>query len=140
MDIVGLGTQVMECTRVRKLIDKHGEEFLKQVYTPREVRYCNGKAQSTEQFTAVWAAKEAVFRSLGTTWRRGTNWADVEVVCENGGGPRVVVTGATAELLPVRGVGNILLTMAHCRSFATATAVAVGVSPARGVEDTQLDG
>src|SRR5437763_1416024 len=97
MDIVGLGTQVMECARVRKLIDKHGEEFLKQVYTPREVRYCNGKAQSTEQFTAVWAAKEAVFRSLGTTWRRGTNWADVEVVCENGGGPRVVVTGATAE-------------------------------------------
>ena len=125
MDIVGLGTQVMECARVRKLIDKHGEEFLRQVYTPREVRYCNGKAQSTEQFTAVWAAKEAVFRALGTTWKRGTNWADVEVVCENGGPPQVVVAGATAQLMAARGVGGFLLTLARCRSFATATSLAV---------------
>jgi holo-[acyl-carrier protein] synthase len=140
MNIVGLGTQVMECARVRKLIDKHAEAFLLQVYTPREVRHCNGKAQSTEQFTAVWAAKEAVFRCLGTTWKRGTLWTDVEIVCENGGGPRVVVTGATADLVATRRVGDVLLTMAHCRAFATATAIAVGVQPARLSEDTQLDG
>ena len=140
MDIVGLGTQVLECARVRKMIDKHGEAFLRQVYTPREVRHCNGKAQSTEQFTAVWAAKEAVFRSLGTTWKRGMSWTDVEVLCEAGGGPRVAVTGATAELLLARRVSDVLLTMAHCRAFATATAVAVGVTPARVAEDTQLDG
>ena len=124
MDVVGIGTQVMECARVRKLIDRHGEAFLKQVYTPREVMACNGKTHSTEQFTAIWAAKEAVFRALGTTWRRGVEWTDVEVICENGGPPQVVVTGATRELLAARGVGPILLTMAHCRSFATATAIA----------------
>jgi holo-[acyl-carrier protein] synthase len=126
MEILGIGTQVMECTRVRKLIDEHGETFLRQVYTDRETRLCNGKKQSTEQFTAVWAAKEAVLRSLGTTWRRGTNWTDVEVVCENGGGPQVVLTGATHELMATRGVGSFLLTMAHCRTFATATSIAVG--------------
>ena len=125
MDIVGIGTQVVECVRVRKLIDRHGETFLSQVYTPREMRFCNGKAHSTEQFTAVWAAKEAVFRSLGTTWRRGICWTDVEVVCENGGGPTVVVSGATRELMTARGVGCILLTMAHCRAFATATSLAL---------------
>lgn len=140
MDIVGLGTQVMECTRVRKLIDKHGEAFLQQVYTAREVRFCNGKSQSTEQFAAIWAAKEAVFRCLGTTWKRGTNWTDIEIVCEPGGGPRVLVGGATAELIAARHVGDILLTMAHCRPFATATAIAVGVSLHRIMEDTQLEG
>lgn len=125
MDILGIGTQVLECARVRKLIDRHGEAFLGRVYTARELRLCNGRARTTEHFAAVWAAKEAVFRSLGTTWKRGIDWTDIEVVCESGGGPQVVVTGATAELMAGRGVGGFLLTMAHCRAFATATSVAV---------------
>jgi holo-[acyl-carrier protein] synthase len=125
MDIVGIGTQVMECARVRKLIEKHEDAFLGQVYTAREVRVCNAKTHTTEHFTAVWAAKEAVLRSLGTTWKKGTDWTDVEIVCENGGPPQVVVTGAIAELTAARGVGGFLLTMAHCRSFATATSLAV---------------
>jgi holo-[acyl-carrier protein] synthase len=95
------------------------------VYTDRETRLCNGKKHSTEHFTAIWAAKEAVLRSLGTTWKRGTAWTEVEVVCENGGSPQVVVTGATQELMAARGVGSILLTMAHCRTFATATGIAL---------------
>ena len=126
MNIVGIGTQVLECARVRKLIDRHGETFLAQVYTDREVRHCNGTARSTEQFTAVWAAKEAVFRALGTTWRRGIAWTDVEVLFEDGT-PRVAVTGPTGELMAARGVGDVLLTTAHTRTFATATAIAVAV-------------
>ena len=47
----------------------------------------------------MWAAKEAVFRALGTTWKRGMNWTDIEVVCENGGPPQVVVSGPTRELM-----------------------------------------
>lgn len=139
MDIVGLGTQVMDCARVRKLIDQHGEAFLKQVYTEREVRSCNERKQTTEQFTAVWAAKEAVFRALGTTWKRGTNWADVEVVCENGGPPQVVVSGPTRDLMTARGVTQILLSLSHCRAFATATGIAVRVTAAPPPEDTALD-
>ncbi len=139
MAIVGLGTQVMECARVRQLIDEHADVFLRQVYTDREVRYCNDKKQTTEQYTALWAAKEAVFRALGTTWKRGTSWTDVEVVCDNGGPPHVVVSGPTRELMLARGANHVLLTMAFCRTFATATAVAVySVAPPVS-EDTALD-
>jgi holo-[acyl-carrier protein] synthase len=125
MDIVGIGSQIMECARVRRLIERHGETFLLQVYTDRELRFCNGRSHSTEHFTAIWAAKEAVFRSLGTTWRRGTNWRDVEVICETGNGPHTNISGATRELMAARGAGSILLTMAHCRAFGTATSIAV---------------
>lgn len=138
MEIVGLGTQVLDCARVRMLIDQHGETFLAQVYTDREVRYCNSKKQTTEQFTALWAAKEAVFRSLGTTWKRGTNWTDVEIVFD-GGVTDVVVTGPTAELMLARGSTQVMLAMAHNRSFATATAIAVRVQHPRPAEDTALD-
>jgi holo-[acyl-carrier protein] synthase len=136
MDIVGLGTQVMECARVRKLIDQHGEAFLQQVYTEREVRFCNEKKQSTEQFTALWAAKEAVFRCLGTTWKRGMNWTDVEVICEGANTPQVIVSGPTRELMTTRNVNQIMLSMAYCREFATATGLAI---KHRTMEDTALD-
>jgi len=139
MDILGIGTQVMECTRVRKLIDQHAESFLQQVYTEREVRFCNGKKQSTEQFSALWAAKEAVFRSLGTTWKRGTNWTDVEIICENSGNPQVVISGPTRELMAARGVNHIVLSMAFCREFATATSLAIKQTAHRTTEDTALD-
>lgn len=139
MDIVGIGTQVMDCARVRGLIDQHAETFLKQVYTDREVAHCNMKKQATEQFTAIWAAKEAVFRALGTTWKRGMKWTDVEVVCENGMPAEVVVTGPTRELMAVRGANNVMLTTAFCRTFATATAIALKVPTSRTMEDTTLD-
>ena len=139
MAIIGLGTQVMECARVRQLLDEHADAFLTQVYTDREVRFCNGKKQTTEQYTALWAAKEAVFRALGTTWKRGMSWTDVEVVSDNGGPPHAVVSGATRELMAARGVNHVLLTMAFCRSFATATAVAVHAATPPPAEDTALD-
>ena len=139
MEILGLGTQVMECARVRQLIDGHADAFLKQVYTDREVRFCNGKKQTTEQFTALWAAKEAVFRALGTTWKRGMSWTDIEIVCENGGGPHAEVSGQTRELMAARGVNRIIVTMAFCRAFGTATAIAARTTGTPVAEDTALD-
>lgn len=125
MDLVGLGTQIVECPRVRKLIDRHGETFLTQVYTERELVYCRDRTHSTEYYAAIWAAKEAVFRSLGTKWRRGVSWLDVEIVCGTAVEPRAVVSGPTRELLEARGVTAVLVTFAYTRLYATATAVAV---------------
>ena len=139
MGILGLGTQVMECARVRQLIDDHADVFLKQVYTDREVRHCNGKKQTTEHYTAIWAAKEAVFRALGTTWKRGMSWTDVEIVHDNGNPPHAIVSGSTRELMAARGVNHILLTMAFCRTFATATAIAIHAVSPPVAEDTALD-
>lgn len=125
MEIAGIGTQVIDCLRVRKLIDRHEDAFLAQVYTSREQVFCRDRRHATEHYAALWAAKEAVFRSLGTTWKKGTAWTDVEILCENPVDPAVVVTGPTRALLDARGVKNVLVTMAHCRTFATATAMAV---------------
>lgn len=125
MDIAGLGTQIVECPRVRKLIDRHGEEFLTQVYTERELIYCRDRTHSTEYYAAFWAAKEAVFRSLGTKWRRGMCWQDVEIICAKAIEPQPIVTGPTKELLESRGVSHILISFAYTRLYATATAIAV---------------
>jgi holo-[acyl-carrier protein] synthase len=125
MDIAGLGTQVVDCLRVRKLIDRHGETFLTQVFTPRELAFCRDRAKSTEHYAAVWAAKEAVFRSLGMTWKKGIAWTDIEVGFDNPVEPTIVVSGVTRAVFDARGVTAVRLSMAQCRAFATATAIAL---------------
>lgn len=123
--ITGLGTQIHDCSRVRKLIERHGERFLYQVFNEAEIAFCNARTHSTEYFAAVWACKEAVFRSLGTKWKRGMNWRDVEVVAENSSEPQAKLHGSTRDLAASRGVREIKITFAYSRMFATATAVAL---------------
>jgi len=124
VDVVGLGTELVECARVRALIEEHGERFLARVYTPEEVRWCQSRANTTEQFAALWAAKEAVFKSLRLVGRSPGVWVQVEIEAA-GTPPRVTVRGALRERMAEAGVGTILLTTAFTRHFATATAIAV---------------
>ena len=71
MDIIGIGTDITECLRIARMIERHGELFLNRVYTPTEIRYCQSRKQATQHFTGRWCAKEAVLKALGTGWRQG---------------------------------------------------------------------
>jgi|RhiMethySRZTD1v2_1073278.scaffolds.fasta_scaffold38963_4 holo-[acyl-carrier protein] synthase len=124
MDIIGLGTEIVECARVRAMIDEHGERFLNRIYTPEEVRWCQSRTNATEHFAAVWAAKEAVFKSLRVAGRGGSPWGQIEVEFK-ADSPRVKLRGALRERMTEAGVGNILLATAYARHYATATAVAL---------------
>jgi holo-[acyl-carrier protein] synthase len=126
MDIVGIGTEIVECLRVGRMIEQHGEVFLAQVYTEREIRFCQARRRATEHFAARWAAKEAIFKALGTPWRRGIEWTDIEIdQAGNHGVPQVRLGGSTKELAQNLRVADILLSLAHCRAYATAYVIAV---------------
>lgn len=125
MEVVGLGTDIIECVRIREMIDRHGELFLHRVFTDTETGDCRLRRHSTEHFAARWAAKEAVFKCLGPGWRRGARWTEVEVWVTPDGRPRVRLHGAAKERAAELWVSEILLTLAHCRDYATATALAV---------------
>ena len=125
MEIVGIGTDIVECLRVGRMIEEHGELFLTRVYTEREVRYCQSRKRATEHFAARWAAKEAVFKAMGIPWRRGMEWTDLEVRQEPGAAPQILLAGATKDLAQSLRIGNILLSIAHCRAYATAYAIAL---------------
>src|SRR4051812_30526604 len=125
MGVVGIGTEIVECLRVGRMIEQHGEQFLARVYTEREVHFCQARRRATEHFAACWAAKEAVLKALNTPWRRGMEWTDIEVLEEPGAAPRVEFSGATRELVQGLRIGRVLLSVSHCRAYATAHAVAV---------------
>ncbi len=131
MEILGIGTDIIECPRIGKMIEQHGELFLRRVYTEREIRYCQSRKHAIEHFAGRWAAKEAILKALGTGWSRGVSWTDMEVRNGISGQPKVLVRGGAKEAALQRGVGDILVTISHCRTYATAYALAVGPSAAK---------
>jgi holo-[acyl-carrier protein] synthase len=133
MDILGIGTDIIECPRIGKMVENHGELFLRRVYTEREIRYCQSRKHAIEHFAGLWAAKEAIFKALGTGWSRGVTWTDIEVRQSDKGQARVLVCGMAKEEAIRRGIGDILISISHCRTYATAYAMAVA---ARGAEKT----
>ncbi len=125
-DIIGIGTDITECLRVAKMIESHGEQFIDRVYTPLEIRYCQHRKQLTEHYTGRWAAKEAVLKALGTGWVKGIRWRDVEVINLPGGKPTIELHGGAAEVAEKLGITQVQISISHCRTHATAFAVAVG--------------
>ena len=125
MDILGIGADIVECLHIGRMIEQHGELFLTRVFTEREIRYCQERKRAVEHFAGRWAAKEAVLKALGMGWRRGMALTDVEVRNEAGGRPQVHLCGAVKDAAQNRRVGDILLTIAHCRAYATAYALAL---------------
>ena len=126
MDIIGIGTDITECLRIARMIERHGELFINRVYTPAEIRYCQSRKQATQHFTGRWAAKEAVLKALGTGWVRGISWRDVEIRNEPSGKPVVAVRGGASDVVERLGITKLLVSISHCHTHATAYAIAVG--------------
>ena len=122
MDIVGIGTDIVECLRIRRMIEEHGEQFLLRVFTAEEIRFCQARRHTTEHFAARWAAKEAVFKALGSLGSKGV-WTDIEIVVDPAGEVKARLRGGTRETMEARGIRDFLVTMAYCRAYATATAL-----------------
>jgi holo-[acyl-carrier protein] synthase len=125
-NIIGIGTDIAECLRIARMIERHGELFINRVYTPGEISYCQSRAQATQHFTGRWAAKEAILKALGTGWRRGIAWRDIEIRNEASGQPVVAVRGGVKEVVEQLGITKLLVSISHCRTYATAYAIALG--------------
>jgi holo-[acyl-carrier protein] synthase len=123
--IVGLGTDIIEIVRIAQMIERHGEVFLDRVFTEDEIRYCQRRKESYQHFAGRWAAKEAVMKTLGTGFVRGIRWQDIEVVVERSGQPKIRVAGGAGELAERLGIREFLITISHCRAYATAMAIAL---------------
>src|SRR5712692_5123223 len=78
--IVGSGVDLAEVSRIRQAIERFGERFLTRVYTPGERAYVGRKKNQYEGYAARFAAKEAGMKAIGTGWKRGVTWQDLEVV------------------------------------------------------------
>jgi holo-[acyl-carrier protein] synthase len=124
--ILGIGADIIECLRIAQMIERHGELFIRRVYTDHEIAYCSTKKAATQHYAGRWAAKEAVLKALGTGWVRGIAWRDVEVRNRPGGAPTITLRAGAKEVFERNGISRMHISISHCRSHAIAYAIAEG--------------
>ncbi len=124
--IVGMGVDIAEVGRIQGAIERHGEVFLRRVYTTREREYCERFKNKYERYAGRFAAKEAAMKALGTGWRRGVRWVDLEVVRETSGRPTLAIMGEAAKIAQLLGVKSVALSITHTETQALAQVIFEG--------------
>lgn len=121
--IVGSGVDLAEVPRIQHSIERFGERFLKRVYTPAERAYVERKKNRFERYAARFAAKEAAMKALGTGWKHGVTWQDIEVTNLPSGKPALRFSGKAAEFAGRLGVKSVALSLSHTASLAIAEVI-----------------
>lgn len=123
--IFGIGIDLIRVDRIARALERHGERFLKRVYTPKEIDYCQQRArQGVFQYAQRFAAKEALSKALGVGLREGgIHWRDVEVLPNPRGKPEITVSGRAARLCQELGIKNLHLTLADEDNHALAVVI-----------------
>jgi holo-[acyl-carrier protein] synthase len=124
--IVGHGIDLVETARIRRMIDDHAERFLDRCFTPAEQAYCNARPKRyVEHLAGRFAVKEAVLKVIGTGWRHGIAWTDIEVVNATSGQPSVTLGGECARIATELGINRWLISISHIETHATASAIGI---------------
>jgi len=101
--IIGIGSDLIDITRVAKVIERHGDRFLDRIFTDAEraraARRANSERMVVATYAKRFAAKEACSKALGTGIRRGVWWRDMGVVNLPGGRPTMKLTGGALARL-----------------------------------------
>jgi len=126
MNVLAHGIDMVECGRIADAVTRHGQRFLQRVFTPVELDYCLGKKRQTEHLAGRFAAKEAVLKALGTGWRKGIQWTDVEIRPSPSGRPEVRLSGRCREIADELGLTVVLVSISHIATHAIASVVASG--------------
>jgi len=125
MRIVGHGIDLVEVARIERMLDEHAERFEQRIFTPGEIRYAAERPKRrVEHLAARFAMKEAVLKALGTGWRGGIRWTDIEVVSDRLGRPGVALTGEAAEVAASLGAASWQVSISHAAGLAMASAIA----------------
>lgn len=125
MSVLGVGVDLVPCERIGRMLRDHGDAFLERLYTPREREFCLEPKDPVPRLAGRFAAKEAVLKSLGTGWRGGILWTDVETLPDALGRPVVTLRGKAGELAGALGVTCVLVSISHAGDYAVASATAL---------------
>jgi holo-[acyl-carrier protein] synthase len=120
--IYGIGTDIIEVSRIKTVMEKD-IGFREKIFTTGEIAYCETKKHKFENYAARFSAKEAFLKAIGTGWRFGIRFADIEVYHDEYGKPLIRVYGKALELVEKEKISKIHVSLSHLKEIATAVVV-----------------
>ena len=124
------GTDLVDITRIEKIISRQKDAFITRCFTEEEIRYCSSKgneAAKAASFAARYAAKEAFGKAVGTgVLSEGIGMKDIETVCDSSGAPSLKLYGAAEEKAEQLGITSVSVSLTHDGNMAGAVVAMLG--------------
>lgn len=119
---ISCGTDIIEVERIKKAVENLGDKFLKEVYTQKEIEYCESKnITKFEHFAARFAGKEAVFKAVSNMLsnKYELTWTDIEILNDKEGRPFVKLNKEKIKNV------KIDISLSHLKEYALANCIAI---------------
>jgi holo-[acyl-carrier protein] synthase len=120
--IYGIGTDIIEVERIQKAMERNSS-FGEKIFTAGEAAYCEQMKNKYQHYAARFSAKEAFLKAIGTGWRYGITFADIDVYHDELGKPLIRLTGKADELIRQEGITRMHLSLTHIKETACAVVV-----------------
>jgi len=121
--VVGLGVDIIQNNRIQSIVEKWGDKFLKKIFTDYELEFIKKHNQKTQRYASNYAAKEAVVKALGTGFRNGIRFRNIELKRDNMGKPFIELAGTTKNFADDRGINKIHTTISHEKDYSVAVVI-----------------
>lgn len=122
--IVGHGIDIVSVDRIRQMYSEHGQRFLDRCFTPAEQTYCaRSEKRYFEHLAGRFAVKEAILKVLGTGWRGGIQWTDMEILPNELGQPVLKLYGEAARIAREKGIQYWHISISHIDTHAAGSAI-----------------
>jgi holo-[acyl-carrier protein] synthase len=123
--VVGIGIDLVKIKRIESVCRKWKKRFLERIFTQTEQDYSFSFRRPYPHLAGRFAVKEAVFKAIGTGWRKGVRWTDVEVYNESSGQPHVRVHGKVRDWVEDHGVTEIQVSLSHDTDYSIGQVVLI---------------
>jgi len=124
--IRGIGVDVVKVDRLSQSLERFGARMETRLFTPGELEYCRRHKEPMPHLAARFAAKEALFKAIGTGLSGGVGWKQAEVLQPGGQQPKLLITGVALDRFRELGCTASHLTLAHDGGLAIACVVIEG--------------
>ena len=99
MKIFGIGTDIVNIKRIKKILKNNGTRFKNKIFSESEINYCEKKRDPGPFYAKRFAAKEAFSKALGTGIRKGINLKNIIIFNDVYGKPKIKLEGSTYNYL-----------------------------------------
>jgi holo-[acyl-carrier protein] synthase len=120
--IYGIGTDIIEVSRIKTVMERD-IGFREKIFTEGEIAYCEKMKNKEQNYAARFSAKEAFLKAIGTGWRFGVRFADIDVYHDELGKPLIRLYGKAEELIKKEGITAIHVSLSHIKEMATAIVI-----------------
>ena len=120
--IFGTGIDIIEVSRIQKVLERD-IGFKEKIFTQGEIDYCEEKKNKYQHYAARFSAKEAFLKAIGTGWRFGIKFGDIEVYHDEFGKPLIRLYGKADELIRENGISTMHVSLSHLKEMATAVVI-----------------